>query len=232
MTQIVDYHQSPAVSNLQTIVTEMHQTPIGKSIPRSEQPTHLLDTEEDESFVASVSIPTSSMITDREQQLTTHKTISSSSTTSHSPPSLFMTRQISEPPLPSTGYQTQRIDKVSDLEIMKQGKGFKIGYTDRHGTDQRVILTKRIEAGPDIMARNPSVRVSYKGRKILNQIYSAVLHTNGYNTIQEDKKFQHSSDDIEVPIIGTNPEHFDEVGIFSFSFSFFCLLFCKYWLIK
>ncbi|CAF5182186.1 unnamed protein product, partial [Rotaria magnacalcarata] len=44
--------------------------------------------------------------------------------------------------------QTQCIDKVSDLEIVKQGKGFKIGYIDRQGTDQRVILTKRIEAAP------------------------------------------------------------------------------------
>ena len=65
------------------------------------------------------------------------------------------------------------------------------------------------------MGRNPHVRRPYKGRKILNQVYSAVLHTNGYNTIQEDKKFQRTSDDIEVPVIGTNPEHFDEVCIFA-----------------
>lgn len=105
----------------------------------------------------------------------------------------------------------QRIDKVTDLEIMKQGKGFKIGYTDRQGTDQRVILTKRIEAGPDIMARDPHVRLPYKGRKILNQVHNSILYTNGYNSIQEDKKFQRILDDIEVSIIGTNPQHFDEV---------------------
>ena len=230
LTEIVDYHQSPAISNLQAIIDEMHQTSIGKSIPRSERPIHLLDTEEDKSSVPPVSIPISSMITDREQQLTTHKTISYSSTTPHSPPSLTMQRQISELSIPSTRYQTQRIDKVSDLEIVKQGKGFKIGYTDRQGTDQRVILTKRIEAGPDIMGRNPSVRLPYKGRKILKQVYSAVLHTNGYSTIQEDEKFQHLSDDIEVPIIGTNPEHFDEVGILLLFL--LCFLFDKYLLIR
>jgi hypothetical protein len=42
-------------------------------------------------------------------------------------------------------------------------------------------------------------------------MYSSVLYTNGYNTMLEDNKFQHTSDDIEVSIIGTNPKHFDEV---------------------
>ena len=113
----------------------------------------------------------------------------------------------------ATRYHSQRVDKVSDLEIIKQGKGFKIGYVDRQGTDQRVILTKRIEAGPDVMARDPHVRLPYKGRKILNQLRSSVLYTNGYNAIQEDRKFQHIAEDMEVPIIGTNPQHFDEVRI-------------------
>jgi hypothetical protein len=107
----------------------------------------------------------------------------------------------------------QRIDKVTDLEIMKQGKGFKIGYTDRQGTDQRVILTKRIEAGPDIMERDPHIRLPFKGRRLLNQIFTSVLFTNGYNSLQEDKKFERSDEGIEVPIIGTNPKHFDEVCI-------------------
>jgi len=110
-------------------------------------------------------------------------------------------------------YQNQRIDKVSDLEIVKQGKGFKIGYIDRQGTDQRIILTKRIEADSDILKRDPHIRLPYKGRRILNQIFSSVLYTNGYNTFQEDKKFEHSADDIEIPIIGTDPKHFDEVCI-------------------
>lgn len=110
-------------------------------------------------------------------------------------------------------YQTQRIEKVSDLEIVKQGKGFKIGYIDRQGTDQRIILTKRIEAGPDIIERDPHIRLPYKGRRLLNQIYSSVLYTNGYNKLEEDKKFQRSADNIQVPIIGTNPKHFDEVCI-------------------
>jgi hypothetical protein len=123
---------------------------------------------------------------------------------------LIDSKLINKPPI---HYQTHHIDKVSDLEIVKQGKGFKIGYIDRHGTDQRIILTKKIEAGPDIMERDPHIRLPYKGRKILNQIFSSVLYTNGYNTFQEDKKFEHLSDDIEVPIIGTNPKHFDEVCI-------------------
>ena len=106
---------------------------------------------------------------------------------------------------------SHRIDKVSDLEIVKQGKGFKIGYVDRQGTDQRIILTKRIEAGPDVMERDPHIRLPYKGRRILNQMFSSVLHTNGYNTLQEDKKFEHTANEMEVPIIGTNPKHFDEV---------------------
>jgi hypothetical protein len=114
---------------------------------------------------------------------------------------------------PSLRYPTQRIDKVSDLEIVKQGKGFKIGYADRQGTEQRIILTKRIEAGPDIMERDPQIRVPYKGRRILNQIFSSVLYTNGYNTLEEDKRFEHSANEMEVPMIGTNPKHFDEVRI-------------------
>ena len=105
----------------------------------------------------------------------------------------------------------QRVDKVSDLEIVKQGNGFKIGYVDRQGTDQRVILTKRIEARPDVMKRDPHIRQPYKGRKMLNQTISSVLYTNGFQTIQEDDHFQHRAHDVEVPIIGTDPKHFDEV---------------------
>lgn len=108
-------------------------------------------------------------------------------------------------------YQNQRIDKVSDLEIVKQGNGFKIGYTDRHGTDQRVILTKKIEAGPDILQRDPNVRVPSKERRRLNQVFSSVLFTNGSHVLLEDKKFEHTADAIDVPTIGTNPKHFDEV---------------------
>jgi hypothetical protein len=118
---------------------------------------------------------------------------------------------IESKPKPLNRYQTHRIDKVSDLEIVKQGKGFKIGYIDRQGTDQRIILTKRIEADAEIMKRDPHVRLPYKGQRILNQIFSSVLYTNGYNSLQEDERFQHSAKDIEVPIIGTNPKHFDEV---------------------
>ena len=114
---------------------------------------------------------------------------------------------------PPVRYPAQRIDKVSDLEIVKQGNGFKIGYVDRQGTEQRVILTKRIPADPDIMERNPQIRLPYKGRRILNQNFSSVLYTNGYNTLQEDHKFEHTADEMEVPIIGTNPKHFDEVCI-------------------
>jgi hypothetical protein len=110
-------------------------------------------------------------------------------------------------------YSTQRLDKVSDLEIVKQGKGFKIGYVDRQGTEQRIILTKRIEAGPDVLARDPQTRVPCKGRRILNKTCSSVLYTNGYNTLDEDRKFEHSASEIEVPMIGTNPKHFDEVCI-------------------
>ena len=110
-------------------------------------------------------------------------------------------------------YPVQRLEKVSDLEIVKQGKGFKIGYIDRQGTDQRVILTKRIEAPPEMMQRDPQAGLAFKGRKILNQIYSSVLHTNGYHNFQEETKFQHSANDIEVPSIGTNPKHFDEVRL-------------------
>jgi hypothetical protein len=138
----------------------------------------------------------------------------------HQEETTHLPKSISKP----THYQTQRIDKVSDLEIVKQGKGFKIGYIDRQGTDQRVILTKRIEAGPDIMERDPHIRLPYKGRRILNQIFSSVLYTNGYNTLEEDNKFQHSANEIEVPIIGTDPKHFDEVCIREFhsqKFSFF-----------
>ena len=114
---------------------------------------------------------------------------------------------------PSTIHcKPQRIDKVSDLEIMKQGKGFKIGYVDRQGTDQRVILTKRIEAGPDVMERDPHIRLPFKGQRLMNQIFSSVLYTNGYNALQEDEQFQHTNGGIEIPIIGTNPKHFDEVS--------------------
>ncbi|CAF1255749.1 unnamed protein product [Adineta steineri] len=116
---------------------------------------------------------------------------------------------------PPNHCKIQRIDKVSDLEIMKQGKGFKIGYIDRQGTDQRVILTKRIEAGPDIMERDPHIRLPYKGRRLLNHLFSSVLFTNGYSSLQEDGKFQHSTESIEVPIIGTNPKHFDESDMIS-----------------
>ncbi|CAF1070612.1 unnamed protein product, partial [Adineta ricciae] len=117
---------------------------------------------------------------------------------------------------PSTIHcKPQRIDKVSDLEIMKQGKGFKIGYVDRQGTDQRVILTKRIEAGPDVMERDPHIRLPFKGQRLLNQIFSSVLFTNGYNALQEDEQFQHTNGGIEIPIIGTNPKHFDESDMIS-----------------
>jgi hypothetical protein len=232
LTKIVDYHQSPRIANLQTMVTELHQTPISKSIPRPLRPTHLqLDNEQEEEgdvdeqilspvLLNNISIP-SNIISNLEQNLASYKAKSPSPPPPPAPapaPSVPITRRISEPPIHSTRYNTQRIDKVSDLEIVKQGRNFKIGYTDRQGTDQRVILTKRIEAGPDIMARDPHVRLPYKGRKILKQVYSSVLHTNGYNTIQEDKKFEHLADDIEVPIIGTNPQHFDEV-CFLFFFS-------------
>jgi hypothetical protein len=238
LTKIFDYHHSPPIANLQTIITELHQTPIAKSIPRPQRPTHLsLEKKEEEEIeeddheliqspVVIDNLPISSnIISNLEQHLASYK-IKSPSPPSPSPPSpppyvprlLPMARRISEPPIHSTRYHTNRIDKVSDLEIVKQGKGFKIGYVDRQGTDQRVILTKRIEAGPDIMARDPHVRLPYKGRKILNQVYSSVLYTNGYNAIQEDKKFQRSSNDIEVPVIGTNPKHFDEVCFFLFLF--------------
>ena len=113
-------------------------------------------------------------------------------------------------------YQKHRTDKVSDLEIVKQGKGFKIGYIDRQGTDQRVILTKRIEAGPDIKNRDPHVRSSYKVRRQLNLTFSSVLYTNGNNTLQEDRRFQRSTENIDIPSIGTNPKHFDEVCLISF----------------
>jgi hypothetical protein len=63
------------------------------------------------------------------------------------------------------------------------------------------------------MERDPQIRVPYKGRRILNQIFSSVLYTNGYNTLEEDKKFEHSANEMEVPMIGTNPKHFDEVRI-------------------
>lgn len=125
-------------------------------------------------------------------------------------PSTSLKKSIHEAP---ARYPIQRLEKVSDLEIVKQGKGFKIGYIDRQGTDQRVILTKRIEAPSDMMQRDPHVGLTFKGRKILNPIYSSVLHTNGYQQIQEDMKFQHTANDIEVPSIGTNPKHFDEVRL-------------------
>ncbi|CAF3429001.1 unnamed protein product, partial [Rotaria sp. Silwood2] len=99
---------------------------------------------------------------------------------------------------------------VDEIQIVKQGNGFKIGYSDRQGTDQRVILTKRIEAGPDIIERDPHIRLPHKERRLLSQTYSSVLYTNGNNIIQEDKSFQRSTGNIEVPTIGTNPKHFDE----------------------
>ncbi|CAF1116738.1 unnamed protein product [Adineta steineri] len=238
LTKIVDYHYSPPIANLQTVMTDLHQTPIGKFIPRPQRPTHLeLNPNEEMEENEQISSPTlvnnvpvsSNIISDLEQQLSSYKVKTPSPSLplspsppplpSPSPPSLpisqIMPRKSSETSLNSTRYNTQRIDKVSDLEIMKQGKGFKIGYVDRQGTDQRVILTKRIEAGPDVMARDPHVRLPYKGRKILSQVYSSILYTNGYNAIQEDKKFEHSSEDIEVPIIGTNPQHFDESDMIS-----------------
>ena len=108
----------------------------------------------------------------------------------------------------------QRIEKVSDLEIVKSEKGFKIGYIDRPGTDQRIILTKHIEAGPDVLERDPHIRLPSKGRRILNPTYSSVLYTNGYNNLQEDTKFERSADEVEVLSIGTNPKHFDEVCLY------------------
>lgn len=210
LTKILDYHVSPPVANLQTIVTEVQQIPLGKVTVRPQRPTHLsLDVEEEieeePSSVPSEPISVSSnLVHDLEQQLDMYKV------QTPSPIQAKRTQEFSST-LQSTRPQSHRIDKVSDLEIIKQGNGFKIGYTDRQGTDQRVILTKRIQAGPDIMARDPHVRLPYKGRKILNQLCSSVLHTNGHNTIQEDRKFQRVLDDLEVPIIGTNPKHFDEV---------------------
>jgi len=222
LTKIVDYHHSPPIANLQTIMTELRQTPIAKSIPRPQRPTQLQldkdeeieDNDEDQQIespviIDDIPIP-SNIVSDLEQHLASYKTKSPSPPPT-APLVLPIARRISEPPVYAPRYHTTRIDKVSDLEIVKQGKGFKIGYVDRPGTDPRVILTKRIQAGPDIMARDSHARLPYKGRKILNQVYSSVLYTNGYNTIQEDQKFQHSSDDIEVSIIGTNPQHFDEV---------------------
>lgn len=229
LTRIVDYHHSPPIANLQTIATELHQTPIGKSVPRPERPTHLELEQEQEQVEEEIeeqtiqspliidTVPFSSnIVSNLEDQLAAYKI-----QTPSPPPPVPIKRRTSEQSYLSAAarYQTQRIDKVSDLEIVKQGKGFKIGYVDRQGTDQRVILTKRIEAGPDIMARDPHVRLPYKGRKILTQVHNAVLHTNGYNALQEDKKYEQVFDDIEIPIIGTNPQHFDEV-CFVFCFSF------------
>ncbi|CAF0791943.1 unnamed protein product [Rotaria sp. Silwood1] len=239
LTKIVDYHHSPPISNLQTIIMELNQISMKKLLSRPQRPTHLeLDIEEDiqeydeqslSPMIIDNNIPISSnLISNLEQNLAEYKikspspsppsppVISSPPPPPLLPPSSSMTRRISDIlPVHSNRYQTHRIDKVSDLEIVKQGKGFKIGYVDRQGTDQRVILTKRIQAGPDIMARDPHVRLPYKGRKILNQAFSSILYTNGYNTIQEDKKFERTSDDIEVPIIGTNPQHFDESDMVS-----------------
>jgi hypothetical protein len=207
LTKVVDYHASPPIANLQTIMTELLQMSSGQSSARPQRPTHLpLAAEEQLSpspiLSDSVSI-SSNFAKELEQQLTMYKART---------PSPVPKRAHEPAAMQSTLHQSQRIDKVSDLEIVKQGKGFKIGYVDRQGTDQRVILTKRIEAGPDIMARDPHVRLPYKGRKILNQLSSSVLYTNGHNSIQEDRKFQRLLDDIEVPIIGTNPQHFDEVS--------------------
>lgn len=129
-------------------------------------------------------------------------------------------------PHPPVRYSTHHVDKVSDLEIVKKGNNFKIGYVDRQGVEPRVILTKRITAGPDILERDPQVRLPYKGRRILNQIFSSVLYTNGYNHLQEDKNFEYLADEKEVPIIGTNPKHFDEVSRFEYQIvSFFCVFF-------
>lgn len=211
LTKIVDFHHAPPIANLQTIVTELHQIPIGKPVTRPSRPTHL-QLEADEEEEPSLSpIPSeeplsiaSNLVNDLEQQLASYKLRS---------PSPVAKRASDTSSMHATRYHSQRVDKVSDLEIIKQGKGFKIGYVDRQGTDQRVILTKRIEAGPDVMARDPHVRLPYKGRKIMNQLRSSVLYTNGYNAIQEDRKFQHIAEDVEVQIIGTNPQHFDEVCI-------------------
>ena len=219
LTKIVDYHQSPPISNLQTIITELHQIPLGKPVIRPQRPTHLsLDVdepeEEEEVVESEKSSPldpneplsiSSNLVQDLEQQLNLYKV--------PTPPSPVQPKRTQEfaSTLQSSRSQSQRIDKVSDLEIIKQGKGFKIGYVDRQGTDQRVILTKRIPAGPDVLARGANVRQPYKGRKILNQLLSSVLYTNGHNTIQEDRKFQRILEDTEVSIIGTNPQHFDEV---------------------
>ncbi|CAF3459631.1 unnamed protein product [Rotaria socialis] len=115
----------------------------------------------------------------------------------------------------SKRYQTQCIDKVSDLEIVKQGKGFKIGYIDRQGADQRVILTKRIEAAPDTIQRDPQDRSFHGQRRYLNPTFSSVLHTNGSNNLQEDASFQRIAETIQVPTIGTNPKHFDESDMVS-----------------
>ena len=207
LTKIVDFHHSPPIANLQTIVTELQQTPIGKSVTRPSRPTHLqLESEKEASLSPNPSEEplslASNLVNDLEEQLASYKLRT---------PSPVAKRASDTSTLHAARYHSQRIEKVSDLEIMKQGKGFKIGYVDRQGTDQRVILTKRIEAGPDIMARDPHVRLPYKGRKILNQLRSSVLYTNGYNAIQEDQKFQHIAEDTEVQIIGTNPQHFDEV---------------------
>ena len=68
-------------------------------------------------------------------------------------------------------HQRQYTDKVSDLEIVKQGNGFRIGYIDRQGTEQRVILTKRIETTPDIVISDPHIRLPHKQRRILNKSY-------------------------------------------------------------
>lgn len=113
----------------------------------------------------------------------------------------------------------QKLDKVTDLEIVHQGKGFKIGYVDRQGTDRRIILTKPLETSDDILERHPQAGLTYKGTKLLNQDFSSVYFTNGYQTIEEDYKFQHSDIDIVVPSIGTDPKHFDEVCFLSLFFS-------------
>ena len=106
----------------------------------------------------------------------------------------------------------ERIAKVSDLEIVKQGKGFKIGYIDRQGTDQRVILTKHIEPRPEPDEHEAQeIIVPRQQRRSLNPTFTSVLHTNGYHRIEEDFKYQRTNDPIEVPMIGTNPKDFDEV---------------------
>jgi hypothetical protein len=109
----------------------------------------------------------------------------------------------------------QQTSKVSDLEIFKQGNSFKIGYIDRQGTDQRIILTKHVEARSDMIKCDGNIVLPCKGRKFLGQICSSVIYTNGYHAMQEDNHYRCTRHDIEVPVIGSNPENFDEVRMTS-----------------